>query len=365
MNIIYSSSLTALKKEGFAPFGGKTKGVYSFSNYDTIPLMTRNLYPISDHALIEITKRCNYSCLHCFTNASKKELAEKQQADYDSLFKELPLVGVQEVTISGGEASIRKDYLEIVKSAATKGLKTNLFTTGFRVTDSDLEALFPICSTIALSIDGDKDHHNWLRNKPKAFDEIAGFLDRLLGRGFKVFVQSMVTSRNIRAIQQTVDFLVAKGIRSFSLTHVSPQGRAGKTHPELFLNQKEMDYLFQLVTGLKPHFDFVGTNLVSRSSLNLNRSRLLKPNLHVVPNGSILPWFGVPERFRFCEFDRNGGIQKHFDIRQNGPFLAELTSLFEENLARGLKHPGEAVPLEDMLYELCAEVSRGPRQPDA
>lgn len=330
-----------------------------------MPLMAHTLYPISNHALIEITKRCNYSCLHCFTNANRRDTTEKQQADYALLFDELPSVGVREVTISGGEASVRKDYLEIFKSAAARGLKTNLFTTGFRVTDSDLEALHPICNSIALSIDGDRDHHNWLRNKPQAYDEIVRFLDRLLVRGFKVYVQSMVTSRNIRAIQRTVDFLVKKGIRSFSLTHVSPQGKAGQPHPELFLNQKELDYLLQVVAGLKPHFNFVGTNLVPKASLTLNRSRLLTPNLHVVPNGSILPWYGVPKRFQFCEFDGSGGILKYFDIAQNGPFLAELTAIFEENLARGLKHPGEAVPLEDMLYELFDEVSRGPRQPDA
>lgn len=84
------------------------------------------LYKIT-FATLEITDKCNYNCKHCYIHDgnSNQELPFsfwKKCIDY------LCELGVMEVLLTGGEALLHKNFVDILHYCKKKGLFVNLFT---------------------------------------------------------------------------------------------------------------------------------------------------------------------------------------------------------------------------------------------
>lgn len=91
-------------------------------------------------AFIELTPRCNYSCVHCYLqdfHGAKELSLEKIIEIIDILYDK----GVLFLTLSGGEILTRKDFLEIYMYAKKKGFFVELFTNGSLLTPKIIECL--------------------------------------------------------------------------------------------------------------------------------------------------------------------------------------------------------------------------------
>lgn len=93
-------------------------------------LSRRAKAPIS--AMIEVADRCNETCLHCYQIQGQKGEMTTEQIFH--LLDELAEKGVLFLTISGGEATLRGDFLEIVRYARAKKFSVKVYTNGLRVT---------------------------------------------------------------------------------------------------------------------------------------------------------------------------------------------------------------------------------------
>ena len=92
--------------------------------------------------LAELTHRCPLGCPYCSNplalDAPKDELDTETWA---RVFREAAALGILQVHLSGGEPASRRDLADIVKSAHTAGLYSNLITSGVGLTDARLRAL--------------------------------------------------------------------------------------------------------------------------------------------------------------------------------------------------------------------------------
>ncbi|GAA6619426.1 hypothetical protein NUACC26_052390 [Scytonema sp. NUACC26] len=79
-------------------------------------------YSRTTYAVWEITLKCNLACSHCGSragNARTKELSTEEALD---LVRQMAEVGIKEVTLIGGEAFLRLDWLEIAKAINAAGM---------------------------------------------------------------------------------------------------------------------------------------------------------------------------------------------------------------------------------------------------
>src|SRR3954465_10697923 len=76
----------------------------------------RQLRPI--HAVWEITLACDLACRHCGSRAGHERPDELTPAEALDLARQMIDLGVEEVTLIGGEAYLRDDWLEIVRVLA-------------------------------------------------------------------------------------------------------------------------------------------------------------------------------------------------------------------------------------------------------
>jgi radical SAM protein with 4Fe4S-binding SPASM domain len=87
---------------------------------------------------VEVTRRCNLSCAHCYTNlpVGAREAKERELScgEHCRLIDEMAESGCLWLLFTGGEIFVREDFLDIYSHAKEKGLIVTLFTNGTLIT---------------------------------------------------------------------------------------------------------------------------------------------------------------------------------------------------------------------------------------
>ncbi len=132
---------------------------------------------------LDITNRCNLNCHICINNTpSMGFLFEPPISYFDTIFKHFaartPKPSIQ---LFGGEPTVRKDLIEIIRLARSYGLPTRLVTNGVRLADEEYcRRIVETKVTILLSYDGEnaamyralRNHEQCGRLKRQAVDNI-------------------------------------------------------------------------------------------------------------------------------------------------------------------------------------------------
>jgi radical SAM protein with 4Fe4S-binding SPASM domain len=83
---------------------------------------------------LQVADRCNHACQHCYQIQGRK--GEMSTAEIKALLDELAEAGIFLLNVSGGEATLRPDLLELLRYARGKGFALRLFTNGYTMTEA-------------------------------------------------------------------------------------------------------------------------------------------------------------------------------------------------------------------------------------
>lgn len=90
---------------------------------------------------VALTERCNLRCAHCFTSPCALQPEEElTTSEWRDLLDQLAEAGCLYLLITGGEPSLRTDFVDLYAHARRKGLIVTVFTNATRVTPAILEA---------------------------------------------------------------------------------------------------------------------------------------------------------------------------------------------------------------------------------
>lgn len=84
-------------------------------------MSSENSAPRTTYAVWELTLQCNLGRVHCGSRAGAARSAELSTNEALELVEQLASAGIREVTLIGGEAYLRADWLDIV-AAIRRGL---------------------------------------------------------------------------------------------------------------------------------------------------------------------------------------------------------------------------------------------------
>jgi radical SAM protein with 4Fe4S-binding SPASM domain len=152
--------------------------------------------PLLPHIDIELTERCNNSCIHCYinlpendSNAKNSELSTDQLKD---VLDQSAALGALSVRFSGGEPLLRKDFTEIYIHARKLGMKVKLFTNARLITDelADLFVALPLLNKIEISVYGmHRASYEAVTRVKGSYDEFRKGVARLLDRGIPIILK--------------------------------------------------------------------------------------------------------------------------------------------------------------------------------
>ncbi len=93
--------------------------------------------PLSAH--LDITYRCNERCEHCYLD--HEDHGEMTTAEIKDLLRQLADAGVFFLTLSGGEALMRRDCFEIIEYARSLMFNVKLKTNAVLIREKEAERL--------------------------------------------------------------------------------------------------------------------------------------------------------------------------------------------------------------------------------
>jgi AdoMet-dependent heme synthase len=150
--------------------------------------------PLSAH--LDLTWRCNERCVHCYLDHDDQ--GEMAFAEIDRLLGEMAAAGVFQLTLSGGEPLLRKDFFEIATRARALGFNLRLKTNGILIKEAEaarLQALY--LDRIQISI---YSHRAAVHD---AITKVSGSLERslaaarfLVGHGIRVTFANVLMRHN-------------------------------------------------------------------------------------------------------------------------------------------------------------------------
>ncbi len=179
---------------------------------------------------LEVTRRCNLACLHCFVPNEPRDPALPTLL---GVLGALAGLGGRKVILTGGEPLLRADLEEIIRAAAGAGMGVDLNSNLLGLDDRRADALVEAgLGEASVSFYGDRDFHDRFVRRAGAFDEALAACHRLRERRVDLDVHGPVWAGNLGFAATIHDLACSMGAKSLTLFRVI--GLAGTENGRVF-----------------------------------------------------------------------------------------------------------------------------------
>lgn len=213
-----------------------------------------------NHTFIEPTRRCNFSCAHCFSGAGPPMEDELSTEALFNLFDQLFELGSFYVIITGGEPLLRKDILDILDYSRQYGEAQIhiLFTNGSLWTREFFDEFLRIHRKqplqVQISLDGfSYEVYSAVRGgNPEDFKRVVRTIRWLHQAEVPVSACFTITKRNIEHTLATARWALEEvGADSFLAIPLFVSGRAVENYEKLKFTFEEWQNLVRDITLIK------------------------------------------------------------------------------------------------------------------
>ena len=201
-----------------------------------------------------ITGHCNYRCKHCYMSAPDAKFGELSHEQVMSIAQQLIDCGVREVSLTGGEPLVRRDFLEIVDALLAGGVNIcTIYSNGKLVTDKLLDELDRrgVHPEFNMSFDGTEGWHDWLRGIPGAGKIAEEAFLRCRDKGFPTGAEMCLHHGNKHLLRETVNKLAEWGCRSLK---TNPISNVGAWKEGGYGEAISLEELYQVYLDYIPHY---------------------------------------------------------------------------------------------------------------
>ena len=210
------------------------------------------------YAVWEITLRCDLACRHCSSRAGSPRGDELSSAEALDVVAQMADLGVGEVTLIGGEAYLRGDWLDIVRAVRARGMRCTMVTGGRGFTaDRAAAARDAGLQAVSVSVDGLAGTHDALRGVRGSLDAALRAIAAARAAGIRTTANTQVGRSNARDVPALFERLVDAGIAGWQVQLTVPMGRAAD-EPELLLEPYQMLEIMPMLARLKARADEAG-----------------------------------------------------------------------------------------------------------
>jgi|BioPla2DNA2_1021312.scaffolds.fasta_scaffold07355_7 radical SAM protein with 4Fe4S-binding SPASM domain len=303
-------------------------------------------YPL-DIVQIEITKRCNFRCDHCYIRNSKQiNYNDMMKDDVFKIIDDASQMGVFEFNITGGEPLLHPDIEEILKYIYEAGMRTRIYTNGYLITDRLIELFKKLdVYRVRISVDGkDSVTHDKIRGV-QSLDIILNNIEKLTEAGINVEITTTLMKDNINDVNDLLKkFENRERVFHIIDTYISEE----KNDPLKITEQEYVDAIkrrfinwnycdrcnksVKLHCGIADYYLFIASDGVGKLCPTLPKSydlkNVLKVGLKAVWDEIINKYYGtvICNKKSECEYGKvcDGGCRSRA-LYTNGNIISEDT----------------------------------------
>ncbi|MFT3771279.1 MAG: radical SAM protein [Minicystis sp.] len=226
---------------------------------DEVRPVDRAAQPI--YVVWEVTLRCDLTCRHCASRAGRARPDELSTREALDLVAQMAELGVLEVTLIGGEAYLRDDWIEIVRALKAAGIACSM-TTGGRGLDAARAraAKEAGIDAVSVSIDGLAETHDALRGLRGSHAAAFAALAHLCAEGVRITANTQLSRPALHEMPELLEQLIAAGIRAWQVQLTVPMGRAAD-EPQLAIEPYQMIELMPMLARLDARATEAGVRL--------------------------------------------------------------------------------------------------------
>jgi radical SAM protein with 4Fe4S-binding SPASM domain len=202
------------------------------------------------YAVWEITLKCNLACNHCGSRAGDARVDELTTEECLDLVRQMDEIGIDEVTLIGGEAYLRRDWLTIARAIVERGMICSVTSGGLSIKAEMARQIFESgINSVSISVDGLKDSHDALRGVPGSWDACFRALKALTDAGVQVTANTQINRRSMPELPALYENLRDAGIGAWQIMMTVPMGNAAD-NADILLQPYELLELFPLLGDL-------------------------------------------------------------------------------------------------------------------
>lgn len=267
-----------------------------------------------------ITQDCNRNCIYCY--------AEKDKApDFNlipfsrtiEIIDEAKNIGVCDITFSGGEPFLRKDFVEILGHTISSGIIPFVSTKQYLSKDTCKRLKDVGLDFIQVSIDSANENiANFLTGSKNFYNQAIETTKNLKETGLFVRIKAVVTPYNIFDIPNLINIASRLRVERIQLTQY---GRSAFRHRDnLFLDTDEIKWLKETIDILKSknprlviqdkleiNNDMAKQNLDKEEILRIYEKRAVcsigRTAITILPDGKVLACEQLPTEDKFIVGD--------------------------------------------------------------
>ena len=204
----------------------------------------------------ECTLRCDLKCRHCGSDCKMK--SESNDMPKEDFLRVLDGIAAKMdphkvfVIVSGGEPLMRHDIEECGRAIYKKGFPWGMVTNALHLTPQRWQGLLRAgIHSMAISLDGLEEDHNWMRGNEQSFKMVSQAIDMLVAtEGFVFDIVTCVNRRNYTKLDEIKEFLISKGVKRWRLFTVFPVGRAA-LDPDMQLTNEAFRGVFNFIKKVR------------------------------------------------------------------------------------------------------------------
>ncbi|MDO8813694.1 MAG: radical SAM protein [Gallionella sp.] len=180
---------------------------------------------------INLTKRCNLACAHCYMDAETMQHGGENELTTDEVRGLLDDIAGRStetmVVLTGGEPMMRGDLEKLVAHGTERGLAMVVGTNGVTLTDKRVQSLKAAGAMgIGISVDSlDPEKHDAFRGLPGAWEKTMAGIESCKRHDLSFQIHFSVTESNAGEVPSMIDFARAVGARVLNVFFLVCTGR--------------------------------------------------------------------------------------------------------------------------------------------
>ena len=196
------------------------------------------------YAVWELTLACNLACAHCGSRAGTQREGELSTDEALDLVRQLAEIGITEVTLIGGEAFLRRDWLVIAAEITRRGMGCTVTTGGYRLTGAMAERMRGAgIRQASVSVDGLEATHDRLRGKPGSWQSCWRTIGHLRSAGIRPTCNTQINRLTAPELPRLYELLAGAGVRAWQVQMTVPMGNAAD-NADLLLQPSDLLEVF-------------------------------------------------------------------------------------------------------------------------
>jgi MoaA/NifB/PqqE/SkfB family radical SAM enzyme len=204
---------------------------------------------------VNLTKRCNLYCAHCFNGSGEKDAPELPFEALGRLLESCERLGVFKLTLAGGEPLIYSRFTDLCRRLSGAAFDVSVVTNGIPLTDrrvAEIVGCEPIRG-ITVSLEGATEETNaQMRGAGSFAGALAGLRRLVASYQGEVSLRTTVHRGNRHERSALVDLAAGEGIRRLKINRLNPYGRGADLDSQRLSDDEFEAFAVDLVALAKP-----------------------------------------------------------------------------------------------------------------